>query len=376
MMRDDSFLIALLILIALLSIAKPDQKQRKSKRRILFTDDDQSMEKCCDHANSFGIKVVKQLPFIGGMVCEMEDGEDLKLLALNESVQIEEDARVYITDSNFYSTAIPTNSITLTGAPNIWHRTKGKDISVAIIDTGIAKHPDLRVKGGISTLGDTFTDNYLDDNGHGTHVAGIVGANGNDRGLLGMAPEVNLFAVKALDKYGSGYVSDIIEGIAWAVDNKMHIANLSLGTSERSEALRKAVRRAYLSSTLIVAAAGNTGGTSSPGILYPAKYPEVLCVGSVNDKEIFSKFSSYGPELDILAYGENILSTYLGNSYRRETGTSMAAPQITGALALLLGLGYRSRDAVKALLNTAKPLSLPSEKRGHGLLDLSTFSYR
>lgn len=376
MMRDDSFLIALLILIALLSIAKPDQKQRKSKRRILFTDDDQSMEKCCDHANSFGIKVVKQLPFIGGMVCEMEDGEDLKLLALNESVQIEEDARVYITDSNFYSTAIPTNSITLTGAPNIWHRTKGKDISVAIIDTGIAKHPDLRVKGGISTLGDTFTDNYLDDNGHGTHVAGIVGANGNDRGLLGMAPEVNLFAVKALDKYGSGYVSDIIEGIAWAVDNKMHIANLSLGTSERSEALRKAVRRAYLSSTLIIAAAGNTGGTSSPGILYPAKYPEVLCVGSVNDKEIFSKFSSYGPELDILAYGENILSTYLGNSYRRETGTSMAAPQITGALALLLGLGYRSRDAVKALLNTAKPLSLPSEKRGHGLLDLSSFSYR
>ncbi|MFA6694664.1 MAG: S8 family peptidase [Bacillota bacterium] len=379
-MRDYTFLVALLLLIATLSLPDKDNKPRKNKpyRRILYTEDELSMDDCCKRANSIGIKVVKELPFIGGMVCEMEDGQDAKLLTLDRTLKIEEDIKVYATCSNFTkgavpSGAIPTDSITLTGAPQIWQRSTGKGVSVAVIDTGIAKHQDLNVLSGISTLGETHTDNYLDDNGHGTHVAGIIAASGKNQGLLGMAPNVDLYAVKALDKYGSGYVSDIIEGIAWAVENDMDIANLSLGTSETSEALRRAVRRAAMSSTILVAASGNSGLTSNPGVLYPAKYPEVLSVGSVNSNGTFSTFTSYGPELDMLAYGENILSTYLGNSYRRESGTSMAAPQVSGALALLLGLRYRSSDAVKALLNSTKRLNLPAEKQGRGLISLIPF---
>ncbi|HPQ10796.1 MAG TPA: S8 family serine peptidase, partial [Bacillota bacterium] len=87
-----------------------------------------------------------------------------------------------------------------------------------------------------------------------------------------------------------------------------------------------------------------------------------------------SSYTSYGPELNILAYGENILSTYLNNSYRRESGTSMAAPQVSGALALLLGMGYRGSDAVRTLLESAKKLDLPKEKQGSGLLNLAPFA--
>lgn len=373
-MSDDS-LIALLILVAILTLIQPKNRLKKrSSRQILLADDEQTMESCCGHADSFGIKVIKQLPFISGMVCEIEEGQDQKLLTLNQSLRIEADAKVYIVEENILATAIPTDTISLTGAPSLWSKTKGQGISVAIIDTGVAEHPDLNIKGGLSTLGDVFTDDFFDDNGHGTHVAGIVGANGGTRGLLGMAPEVDLYAVKALDKNGSGYVSDIIEGIAFAVQEGIDVANLSLGTGESSEALHRAVRKAALSSIILVAAAGNTGMTENPELLYPAKYPEVLSVGSVNNNEVFSRFSSYGPELDILAYGENILSTFLGKSYRRESGTSMASPQVSGALALLLGLGYKKKDAIRVLLKNAKHLSLPVEKQGRGLLSLAALA--
>jgi subtilisin family serine protease len=370
-MNDNIFLVAILILFVLSSRPK---KEKRAKRHILLTDDLHSMDNCCEKANSYGIKVIKPLPYISGMVCEIEDGQDQMLLALNQNLTIEEDVRVYAVDNTVGTAATATDSISLTGAPLLWKRTKGKGISVAVIDTGIANHPDITIAGGISTLGEVNTDKYLDDNGHGTHVAGIIGANGGRRGLLGMAPEADLYAVKALDKDGSGFVSDIIEAIVWAVENKMHIANMSLGTSESSEALRKTIRKAAFSPTIIVAAAGNSGRTDNPDVLYPAKYPEVISVGSANNNGDLSDFSSYGRELDLLAYGNNILSTYLGRTYRRESGTSMAAPQVTGALALMLSLGYRNKDAYRVLINTAKKAPLPPEKQGYGLLDLSTIA--
>lgn len=374
-MKNYTFIIAILILFAYLSLSKKEKpKNRWPNRRILLTDDTSSLENCCKRADSFGIKVIKQLPFISGMVCEMEDGQDHMLLTQNQSFTIENDAKVFIVDDYLYTTAIATDTINLTGAPYLWKRTKGQGISVAVIDTGISQHPDLKIVDGVSTLGDVNTDDYLDDNGHGTHVAGVIAANGGNRGILGMAPDVELFAIKALDKDGSGFVSDIVEGIAWAIEKKAHIANLSLGTSESSEALQRAVRKAAFSPTILVAAAGNTGQTNDPSVLFPARYSEVISVGSVNNRGVFSSFSSYGKELDILAYGENILSTYLGKSYRRESGTSMAAPQISGALALILGLGYRNRDALRLLYKSAKKLQLPKEKQGQGLIDLSMFS--
>ncbi len=376
-----SFLMALLILIALFSLSENGDhpKRRRSRRHILYTESDSCLEECCKRAHSIGIKIVKELPFIGGVVCETADGEDVKLLTLERDVKIEEDVKVYATCLGFGRDqaavgAIPPDTITLTGAPNLWKKTTGKGVSIAVIDTGIAEHSDLRVKGGISTLGEVHTENFRDDNGHGTHVAGIIAACGRDQGLLGMAPDADLYAVKALDRYGSGFVSDIIEGIAWATEHRMNIVNLSLGTTEKSETLRRAVRKAVAASTILVAASGNSGGTGSPGVLYPAKFSEVVSVGSVDSDGKLSSYTSYGPELNILAYGENILSTYLNNSYRRESGTSMAAPQVSGALALLLGMGYRGSDAVRALLESAKKLDLPKEKQGSGLLNLAPFA--
>lgn len=226
--------------------------------------------------------------------------------------------------------------ITRTQAPKAWDsQLTGKGIKVSIIDTGIAKHEDLVISGGASFV--SYTNSYHDDNGHGTHVAGIVGAKNNAFGTVGIAPDSSIYAVKALDKNGSGYLSDIVAGVDWSIQNKMDIVNMSLGTTSHSSTLQQIVDTAYNREVLVVAAAGNNGNAEGTGdsVNYPARYSSAIAVSATDSNDKRASFSATGSTIEVAAPGVGVASTYINNSYAHMNGTSMAAPYAAGNLALI-----------------------------------------
>lgn len=266
--------------------------------------------------------------------------------------------------------SIPWN-IAGVGADNAWSLSAGKGVKVAIIDTGIDRdHPDLsaNLAGCVNLI--TSRRTCEDDNGHGTHVAGIVASINNNFGVVGVAPEARIYALKALNSRGSGYLSDIIEALEWSINNQVEVVNLSLGTSSNVTSLYEAIKKTYDAGIVIVASAGNSGPNSNT-VTYPARYPEVIAVASVNQENQVSSWSSRGPEIDIAAYGEGIYSTYPNNSYNTMSGTSMAAPHVTGAVALRFFLypGESNSQIFKVITENTNSLPLPAEAVGSGLLN-------
>lgn len=211
----------------------------------------------------------------------------------------------------------------------------GKNVKIAIMDSGISPHEDLKIAGGKSFV--SYTASYRDDSGHGTHVAGIVGAQNNGLGIVGVAPDARLYALKVLDKNGQGYLSDMISAIDWAITNHMDILNLSLGSMEPSYVLERALTKAYQSGMLVVAAGGNEGTSAGNGdnVAYPAKYPAVIAVSAVDQNNVRGSFSATGNAIEFSAPGVGIVSTHLDNKYVSYSGTSMATAFVTGSLALL-----------------------------------------
>lgn len=222
-----------------------------------------------------------------------------------------------------------------------WRYSTGSGVRVAVIDTGIAnRHPDLRVYGGVSYV--PGVRSWNDDNGHGTHVAGSIAAAMNNRGVVGVAPRSRLYAVKVLNRNGSGSTSGVINGLTWCYRQKMHVANLSLGsgatthkTSNYSRAYERAGRLLRRRGVLAVAAAGNSGATSRPYVGNPGRCPSFMAVAAVDCKRKRARFSSYGPQVEITAPGVNVLSTYPRTGYKRLSGTSMASPHVAGVAALI-----------------------------------------
>jgi subtilisin len=265
----------------------------------------------------------------------------------------------------------------------------GKGVKIAVIDTGIAvNHPDIKVKGGMCVINSDCHQGYDDDNGHGTHVAGIIGALDNGIGVVGVAPDADLYAVKAFDYFGQGTTSSITAGVDWAIQHHVDIINLSVTTSTDDQVLKNALDKAYKAGILITAAAGNDGDSagSKNSILYPAKYSSVIAVGSVNSRLVRLPFSATGPELEVVAPGENVLSTYPSSldivdgkkdGYTSMTGTSMATPFVTGVLADLKEQ-YKNKSAAEIrqmLQQNAKDLG-PAGKDplyGYGLVQIKPF---
>lgn len=216
-------------------------------------------------------------------------------------------------------------------------------IKVGIIDTGISnKHPDLltNVKGGVNTINPR--KNWNDDNGHGSHVAGIVAALDNDIGVIGVGPKIDLYAIKVLGASGSGYLSDVIEGIQWAIANNMQVINMSLGTASDIQSFHDAVILAKNAGIVVVAAAGNSGGS----VIFPAAYPEAIAVSATDKSDVIASWSSRGPEVDLAAPGVFIYSTYKGTGYATLSGTSMAAPHVAGSAALVLNTPVGGYDVI------------------------------
>lgn len=279
--------------------------------------------------------------------------------------------------------------VKLIQAPSIWNKTKGKDIKVAILDTGCdVNHPDLhdRIIGGKNFTDDDNgnQETYQDYAGHGTHVAGTIAANKNDSGITGVAPEANLLIVKVLNKNGSGKYDWIINGINFAIEQKVDVISMSLGGPNDHPELYKAIQRAVNNNILVVCAAGNggDGDHSTDEFAYPGSYNEVISIGSIDLKRRSSDFSNSNNEIDLVTPGEEILSTYLDGKYAKLSGTSMAAPHASGALALIINLSnnYFNRDLSEPelysqLIKRTVPLGYSPMLEGNGLLYLTVPKY-
>jgi len=243
-----------------------------------------------------------------------------------------------------------------------------KGVKIAILDTGIDyNHEDLKrnYKGGRNYIkNDRNSSDPFDDgwNMHGTHIAGIIAAQLNGVGVVGVAPEASIYALKVLDAGGFGFESDIISAIEWSVNNKMDIANISISGID-SDILKAACDAAEKAGLLIVAAAGNSYGEAA---LYPASYESVVSVNSVDNNNSSSFFSAVDPSIEITAPGLNILSTTGNNDYATLSGTSQAAAFVSGVAALIVssGIGDINEDGVVNNLDIRKKLQTSVEDLG------------
>jgi thermitase len=253
-----------------------------------------------------------------------------------------------------------------------------RTVYIAIIDTGIdSNHPDLTNKMRRHSNGAVYgwntlnnTTNALDDNGHGTHCAGIAAAEiNNGVGIAGVAAwnpnvansraYVQLMPVKVLSSSGSGTLDGVARGITWAADNGAHILSLSLGAGSGAQQLQDAVNYAWNRGCLVVAAAGN-GGSSSPQ--YPAYYTNSIAVAATDSSDRLASFSQYGSWVDIAAPGVGILSTIPNSRYAFYDGTSMACPHVAGAAAVLWShnpslTNAQLRAALETNVDPYQPLS-------------------
>ncbi len=280
----------------------------------------------------------------------------------------------------------------------------GETIRIAIFDTGIdSSHPNLAgaIKGGIDLVYMTPYNLPWDDNGHGTHIAGTLCARLYDADF-GLVPGVELYVVKILDQYATGDLFNIIMGLQWAVENDIDIVNMSIGYRDRSSAVRLAILRAYQAGLILVAAAGNhsnwddpapgatadggaadggaadggaadggaadggaaDGGAADGGaagghqgqllrysVMYPARYREVIAVGASTTFGLLASFSNSGPHLDLIAPGTDVISTNVCVDFGISSGTSMAVPHVTGAIAMMLALNpYLDAAEVRRIL--------------------------
>jgi len=239
-------------------------------------------------------------------------------------------------------------------ATQAWDVTRGSSSTiVAVVDTGVdLNHPDLASKVRTDIDYDFVNNDSTaqDDNGHGTHVAGIAAAaTNNTTGVAGMCPNCSILPVKVLNAAGSGSYSAIASGIRYAADQGAKVINLSLGGSAGSSTLQSAVNYANSKGSLLICAAGNEN-TSAPS--YPAYYSACVAVAATDQNDRRASFSNYGSWVDASAPGVSIYATYYNDTYASLSGTSMATPHAAGLAGLLFSQG-RSQSAVRARLTSS-----------------------
>lgn len=337
-------------------------------RRIIGAESKAAAERVIRSAE----RVIRELDFgdIGyTVVGEFRQGQDVE-------IQSSEDVRYVETESEMKllgeSQQVPWG-VEEIGAPGL-HRsgTNGASAHIAILDSGIdSDHPDLKPNLGkgksFVPCNDSCRRDWDDDHNHGTHVAGIADAISNDQGVVGVSTEAILHSGKVMSADGSGDSSTIAAGINWAADQGYDVANMSIGTTSSSEVMRDAVKYADTNDLLVVSVAGNEDADEDT-VHYPGAYPEAICVGATNKDGSIYKNSMSGEAVELVAPGENIRSCVRGG-YEVYSGTSMAAPHVSGAAALLFAEGYSKEEVRKRLRDTATDLGYDEDEQGHGLID-------
>ncbi|MDQ1287534.1 MAG: thermitase, partial [Actinomycetota bacterium] len=261
-------------------------------------------------------------------------------------------------------------------AERVWTVSRGASQVVAVIDSGVdSTHPDLasQLMPGTDLVargGDGWTDPY----GHGTHVAGIIAARaGNKVGIAGLAPDARILPVRVLDANGEGWDSDIADGVIWSADSGADVINLSLGGPGASEVVRSAVLYAVGRGAVVVAAAGNERTKGNP-VNYPAGFDLAgqLAVAATTRDRVSASYSNTGPYVTIAAPGDGIVSTVRG-TYEQKSGTSMATPYASAAVALLRAVSpsLPPADVISAFVSTADDLEASGrdDATGNGLID-------
>ena len=256
-------------------------------------------------------------------------------------------------------------------------RDKKNPVKIAILDSGVDYNTDMNIKETISLVPGEEEMNplFMDATGHGTSVAGLVAAKDNKEGITGTDPYAEIYSIRVLDDNNCSPISRVVEGIYMAIDKKVDIINMSFGINTYSESLEKAIKDASKAGIIVVAAAGNTGKVCDTEIgttvQYPAAFDEVIAVGSVDKRGEVVATSARGDELDLVAPGELVRSTGMFGSELVESGTSLAAPQVAGAAALILEQNKNvTPDFVRELLKTTANSYGKSEEYGAGLLDV------
>ena len=319
----------------------------------------------------FGIPLIFEHA-LKGFVITLPAGQGLDVLLNNPAVDfVQPDGVVQAFD---LSIPLETQDHVASEIPTGVHRfdaemnpNTASGINVAVMDTGIYKHKDLNVKTGKDCTAWWGKGNTTDQNGHGTHVSGTIGAKDNGTGVVGVAPGVSLYPVKVLNSQGSGTFSGIVCGINWitatrtdrSTTNDIHVVNMSLGGggfddgncgNSNNDAVHKAICNSVAKGVVYVVAAGNSAADAQGTI--PASYDEVITVSAIADyngkggggaastcyndvDDTFANFSNYGPDVDLAAPGVCIKSTYK-STYATLSGTSMASPHAAGLAALYL----------------------------------------
>ncbi len=350
------FVVILLLSAAVIvATAKPDDKEKDKKRVIAHTDKEVS------DAESKGCKVVREAKTLKALVCSKDAADSLGL---------QEDIQVFAVDTGA-NAQIRADMVQASG-------NTGAGRKVVILDTGYNyNHTELRSSylGGKDFVNDD-TD-PMDDNGHGSHVAGIITGDGVNPGAKGVAPDTGIIAGKVLSASGGGYFSDVVAAIYWAVDSPFNAdaISMSIGTNPPYTYkgfcdnvlpdLTTAIKYATDKGVVVVVAAGNSGGA---GVSVPGCISYSTTVGAVDSSDILASFSGKGNAVDITAPGVNILSSWLGTSYATASGTSMATPMVSGTVALIKSAHptYTVAQTQNALFKTAKDLGKKGKDSSYG----------
>lgn len=270
-------------------------------------------------------------------------------------------------------------------AQSMWKQSKkGAGIKIAVIDSGCdINHVSLKDSiAGVRNF--TTEDNknpriVTDRVGHGTHVAGIIAANEDKNIMSGVAPDADLYILKAIDKTGSGKLSWVINAINYAVELEVDIISMSLGMPESDPKLERAINNAVKKGISVVCAAGNEGDTNYDDFeySYPAAYVDVISVGAVDKKSVPASFTNSNLVIDCVAPGVDIVSTYPNNTYASLSGTSMATPYVTGSIALIKNWSRETfqrelteQELYAQLIKFTKTLDYPRSVQGNGLINL------
>jgi len=328
----------------------PSKSDKILNHYIVVLEEDASPKIVAEQARNNGASILQTYDHaLKGFAMKVPNDRVLKQVEEDERVEYVEPDHIVTTFAQILPSGIDRADADQSVTVKAGDGSGLTDVDIAIIDTGInLSHPDLYVFKNKSFVPGAKTGN--DDNGHGSHVAGIAAARDNGNGVVGMAPGARLWAVKVLDRSGSGSLSNVIKGIDFVTANygEIDVVNMSLGCECISPSMTEAITNSVKQGITYVVAAGNSAKDAST--FSPANHPDVITVSAIvdtdgkgghlgpttsyGDDDTFASFSNYGSTVDMAAPGVKIYSTYKNGGYATMSGTSMASPHVAGAAAI------------------------------------------